>query len=102
MALPSAGGIQDTFCLRIDLVNGWLFTIDESHVRDEETRNRVIAYKRECYGVLFKHFYGRSSEDRRKMFEPIGEPDLDEPIQTWRSLVTEARQTHSIQAAREL
>lgn len=27
--MPSAGGAQETTCLRLDLVNGWLFTIDE-------------------------------------------------------------------------
>lgn len=103
MALPSPGGTQDTFCLRLDLVNGWLFTIDESRVRDEETKQRVLSYKRECYSVLFKHFYGRSFEQRRaSLEEPIGEPRMEEPTQTRRQLVTEARQTHGIQAAREL
>jgi hypothetical protein len=54
--LPSAGGPQETFCLRMDLLHGWLFTIDESRVKDEETRQRVLLYKRECYAVLFRHF----------------------------------------------
>lgn len=58
--LPSAGGPQQTFCLRLDLVNGWLFTIDESRVRDEQTRQKVLAYKRECYQTLFQHFYGKA------------------------------------------
>ncbi len=100
--MPSVGGAQETTCIRLDLVNGWLFTIDESRVKDEEIRQRVLAYKRECYGVLFKHFYGRGYDERRKVFEPTGEVNLDEPLMNRRSLVTEARQTHSIQAAREL
>ena len=99
---PSAGGMQETFALRLDLVNGWLFTIDESRVRDEETRQRVLAYKRECYGVLFKHFYGRSYDDRKRGLEDPASVNHDEPIMNRRSLVTEARQTHGIQAAREL
>lgn len=53
MVLPSPGGVQETLCLRLDLVNGWLFTIDESRVKDEATRQKVLSYKRECYRVLF-------------------------------------------------
>jgi hypothetical protein len=59
--LPSAGGPQETFCLRLDLVHGWLFTIDESRVKDETIRQRVLTYKRECYAVLFRHFYEQAS-----------------------------------------
>lgn len=58
MGLPSLGGIQETIVLRLDLINGWLFTIDESRVKDEETRQRILSYKRECYQVLFEHFHG--------------------------------------------
>lgn len=58
--IPSAGGSQETTCLRLDLVNGWLFTIDESRVRDEDTRQKVLTYKRECHAVLFRHFFGKS------------------------------------------
>lgn len=102
IGMPSVGGTQETTCLRLEMVNGWLFGIDESRVKDEEIRQRVLAYKRECYGVLFKHFYGRGYDERRKVFEPAAEVNLDEPLMNRRSLVTEARQTHSIQAAREL
>lgn len=100
--MPSVGGVQETTCIKLELVNGWLFTIDESRVKDEETRQRVLAYKRECYGVLFKHFYGRSYADRSATFEAARAPNMEETIHTKRQLVTEARQTHSIQAAREL
>ena len=96
--LPSAGGPQSTFCLRLDLVNGWLFTIDESRVKDEDTRQRVLAYKRECYRVLFQHFYGKATPRH----EPAGVVNLDESLPTKRSLVAEARKTHGVQSAREL
>lgn len=58
--IPSPGGVQETTCLRLDLVHGWLFTIDESRVKDEETRQKVLTYKRECYSVLFRHFFGQA------------------------------------------
>jgi hypothetical protein len=100
--MPSVGGTQETTCLRLDLVNGWLFGIDESRVKDEEVRQRVLAYKRECYGVLFKHFYGRSLDDRKGSLGIDGDPDMEEPINVKRQLVTEARQSFGVQSAREM
>lgn len=100
---PSAGGQQETTCIRLDLVNGWLFGINDKLVKDEETRQRVLAYKRECYSVLFKHFYGRTLDQRSaSLADSPGEPRTEEPIHVRRQLVTEARHTHNIQAAREL
>ncbi len=100
--LPSVGGPQETVCLRLDLINGWLFGIDASRVKPE-CRDIVIAYQEECHTVLFRHFYGRSMDQRASgITEPVGEPRSEEPTQVRRQLVTEARHTHSIQAAREL
>ncbi len=93
---PSAGGMQETFCLRLDLVNGWLFTIDESRVKDEETRLRVLSYKRECYRVLFEHFYGRQAP-RAEIVE-----DGAEAVGPKVRMVTESRNTFGTQAAAQL
>jgi hypothetical protein len=93
VALPSAGGIQETFCLRLDLVHGWLFTIDDSRVRDEETRQKVLTYKRECHGALFHHFYGRRDL-------PVNE--LEESDAPKVRMVTEARHTFGVPAAAQL
>lgn len=102
--LPSVGGPQETTLLKLEMVNGWLFGIDESRVKDEDTRQRVLAYKRECYGVLFKHFYGRSFAERQATFDTAAkpEPDLDDNVVVKKSLVTEARHTFNVQSAREL
>lgn len=94
------GGSQEATCLKLELVNGWLFTIDSSRIKDEAVREKVLVYQRECYGVLHKHFYGRSQSDRTASIE--GHPNADEPMQMKRSLVTEARQTFGCQSAREL
>ena len=91
---------QDATCLKLELVNGWLFTIDTSRIKDEAVREKVILYQRECYTVLHKHFYGRGANERKAFL--AGEPNPEEPIQTRRSLVTETRQTFGIQAAREM
>jgi hypothetical protein len=92
MGLPSAGGMQDTTCLRLDLVNGWLFGIDEDRVRPE-AKDRVLEYKRECYATLFRHFYRPSPQ-------VLLEPRENETISL--RMVTEARQTFGPAAAAQL
>lgn len=101
MATPfGRGGDQEAVCLKLELVNGWLFTIDTARIKDDAVRERVLLYQRECYTVLHKHFYGRSTADRHAAIE--GTPNTEEPMQVKRSLVTEARQTFGCQSAREL
>lgn len=98
---PSAGGMQETFTLRMDLVNGWLFTINEKLVKDEETRQKVLAYKRECYSVLFRHFYGK--HERAPQSEIIEPPSQTEEAEGPKvRLVTEARHTFGNRASAQL
>jgi len=47
----------DMLCLPLHYFNGWLFSIQVSRVSDEAKEN-LLTYKRECYNVLFQHFYG--------------------------------------------
>lgn len=54
--IPSKGGEQQTVCLNLKLINGWLFGIDDSRVR-EEIRPMVIKYKTEVYDVLYDYFH---------------------------------------------
>lgn len=96
---PSAGGGQETAGLRLDLIHGWLFTINEKLIRDDETRARVLTYKRECYGVLFQHFYGSRQQG------PVVAPPpaaREEPVRVRRQLVTEARHVFGERAAGRL
>lgn len=97
MPLPSPGGAQEQFCLRLDLVNGWLFGIDAERVSDE-ARPRVLAYQEECCAVLFRHFYGRHAG----VPEQNASPAREEPVPIRRQLVTEARQTFGPRAAGSL
>lgn len=101
MATPfGRGGDQECVCLKLELVNGWLFTIDTARISNDEVREKVVLYQRECYAVLNKHFYGRTADQRRESLQ--GEPKTEEPLNVRRQLVSEARQTHGLQAAREL
>lgn len=58
--MPTAGGAQETTLLRFELINGWLFTVDVSRVK-EEARPILLTYQRECYPALFAHFYGKAT-----------------------------------------
>lgn len=53
------GGPQEMTCLPLDYINGWLFGINASRVK-EEIRDRLIRYQRECYRVLADAFMGQS------------------------------------------
>lgn len=55
MAIPSDGGVQDAIALPLDKLNGWLFGVNVSRVKPA-LRERLIAYQRECFDVLARHF----------------------------------------------
>lgn len=74
MTLPSASGSQETLCLRLDLLNGWLFRFEVRRVKPA-ARDAVLRYQRECYQVLFDHFYGAAA--KRRGAHDGGALDLD-------------------------
>jgi hypothetical protein len=49
------GGPQEAVCLPLDYLNGWLFGVSASRVKDE-IREKLLAYQRDCYRVLSRHF----------------------------------------------
>lgn len=61
MAIPSPGGGQETVALPLDKMNGWLFGVSAQRVKPE-IRDTLIRYQEECYGVLFRHFYGKATQ----------------------------------------
>ena len=69
ITLPSLGGPQETVCLRLELVHGWLFTIDDGHIRRPDVLAKVLTYKRECYRVLFEHFHGKAQATAEELAE---------------------------------
>ncbi|MCB9993107.1 MAG: hypothetical protein H6873_05570 [Hyphomicrobiaceae bacterium] len=56
--IPSPGGPQESTALPLNLIPGFLFGIDDSRIADAEARKLVLAYKRECHDVLYRHFFG--------------------------------------------
>lgn len=51
----TSGGNPNVLALPLDYINGWLFGINASRVK-EEIREKLITYQRECYRVLADHF----------------------------------------------
>jgi hypothetical protein len=105
ITLPSPGGCQETFCLRLDLLNGWLFKIDTRRIPDPDVREKVMAYQRECYRVLHDHFFGRGPAAAEDFDGPIPEPqyDLDrEQVTLALRLVREVRLIFGLAAARAM
>jgi hypothetical protein len=80
--------------LRLDRLHGWLFTIDSPRVC-EEIRERVQAYQRECYEVLYEHFCGKRKQISREA------NDINIASLNLR-LCTESRQIHGLRAAAQL
>lgn len=54
-ATGTDGKSYDMLCLPLEYVYGWLFTIDANLV-DDNIRDNVAMYQRECYEVLYNHF----------------------------------------------
>ena len=96
---PGYGDGNEAVFLRLDLLHGWLFTVDSARVR-EELRPKVIVYQRECYAALAAAF---APQDRgARPAELLDAPTNAIPLDIARKLVTEARHTFDHQAAREL
>ncbi len=95
MAMPYGRDASEVLCLSMDLLNGWLFTVDTARITDPEVKARVLVYQRECYRVLSDHFQGRNRTS-------VVHPCTDESVASRRQLVAEARQTFGAVPAREL
>lgn len=95
------GGDQECVCLKLELVNGWLFTIGTANITNDEVREKVIVYQRECYAVLAKHFAGKHAGlSEPKPAETVDDPHENESVKL--RMVNESRQVFGNQAAAQL
>ena len=56
------GKNREMSALPLEYLNGWLFGIDDTRVK-EEIRQKVIDYKKQCYIVLYEYFNKGASID---------------------------------------
>jgi primosomal protein N'' len=52
-----SGGPQETLCLPIEYMHGWLFGVSANRVKPE-LREKIIRYQRECFRALWRAFQG--------------------------------------------
>lgn len=52
---PSNGGEQESVCLPLHYLNGWLFGIDTNRVKPE-LKEKLVRYQKECYEVLWDYW----------------------------------------------
>ncbi|MEN3239019.1 phage antirepressor N-terminal domain-containing protein [Methylobacterium ajmalii] len=97
--IPSPGGIQETVCLALRLINGWLFGISVNHVKPE-MREHVLAYQRECYETLADRFLGprAGAQPSAASLEPGQDTEYRRRLDT----VSEARRLYGSARARLL
>lgn len=63
VTVTGPGGPQPTYCLSLDYLNGWLFSVNANRVKPE-VRDRLILYQEKCYRVLAEAFReGRLTAD---------------------------------------
>ena len=61
MTIPSPGGAQETLCLPLKLIPGWLLGVETKRVKPQ-IRAKIEQYQEECYEVLWQHFRGSTPE----------------------------------------
>ena len=60
---PSKGGEQQTICLPLDYLNGWLFSVEATRVKPQ-IRESLLQYQRECFRVLNEYFNPKTSQPK--------------------------------------
>jgi hypothetical protein len=58
MEVPSGGGIQSTMVMTLEAFHAFLLTLHPDRIKDEVVRERIIAYQRTAFRVVFEHFHG--------------------------------------------
>jgi hypothetical protein len=58
LGYDTLGRQKQMYYLPIHMLNGWLFGIDVSKVKGSG-KEALILYKRDCYRILFNHFFGK-------------------------------------------
>jgi hypothetical protein len=54
--IPSNGGLQETVCLPLEYLNGWLFKVPASRYSGKK-REAIELYQRECYHALYDYWH---------------------------------------------
>lgn len=58
IGIPSQGGMQETVALPLEMLPGYLITIQSERITDEQVRQMVVLYQTDAFRVLFDHYIG--------------------------------------------
>lgn len=56
--MPSQHGMQETAALPLEMLPGFLMTIQSERIADEQVRQMVVLYQTDAFRVLFDHYIG--------------------------------------------
>ena len=90
LKVKTAGGIQEVFCIPLDKLNGWLFSINPNKTKPE-VREKLIIYKKECFRVLYEHFNHKTTPTQLDMITPY---EVRRDLATTRRLLTIEKKKH--------
>ncbi len=63
--LQTMGGVQKMLCIPLNMLNGWLFSVNPEKVKPE-LRDQVILYQQESFQVLYDYWNNGMAENPRK------------------------------------
>ena len=69
MVIPSAGDLQETICMPLRKLAGWLATISPNKVKPE-LKDKIIQYQNECDDVLWDHWQQKHQPTLKQKPEP--------------------------------
>lgn len=74
--------------LPIEYLNGWLFGVDTSRLKDEAVKEKIIVYKKECFKVLHNYWSnkGQSTDDRFTKLETKFDKFIEEQSKSMNEL----------------
>ncbi|MBF0096295.1 MAG: hypothetical protein HQM04_06475 [Magnetococcales bacterium] len=76
MVTPSEGGVQQTLCIPLRKLAGWLMTINPKKVAPE-IKDKVIAYQNECDDALYDYWTKGKAVNPRSRTEKASFPERD-------------------------
>jgi len=69
--IETPAGMRESVALPLNLIPGFLFGISTERITDPEAKAKVLAYKAECYAVLYAHFFGTNETPSEFDWEDI-------------------------------
>lgn len=56
MPIQTQGGLQNSLCIPLNKLNGWLFTINPNKIRPD-LKAKLIQYQDECFEILYQYWH---------------------------------------------